>query len=309
MTMTDEHNLHTPVLQREVLSAFQQQPRHPKKILDGTFGRGGHTRALLDHFPGCQVVAFDRDEAALKFGRIQFDTEISANRLFLVHEDFRQVGHSQLGPFDGALFDLGVSSPQFDEAERGFSFQNDGPLDMRMDRRQTLTAAEIINTYSEKEISDIFFKWGEVTHPNRVVRAIVNDRVQDPFTRTRQLSSLIERVEKAGAAKRRSRTRNPRIHWATPYFMALRIAVNMELEGLSEFFENFPEQLENGGRVAVITFHSLEDRIVKWAFRKAETKWGTIINKKVITATEEEIENNPRARSAKLRIFERGERT
>jgi 16S rRNA (cytosine1402-N4)-methyltransferase len=297
--------VHLPVMEKEVVTAFSEQPKTPVKFLDGTFGRGGHTRALLNKFPKAKVFGFDRDAEALEFAKKEFSNEIKADRLAIVHDDFRNFADHNLGPFDGALFDLGVSSPQFDEAERGFSIQNDGPLDMRMDRRQTTTAADIINTSSEKELSDIFFQWGEIRHPNRVVRAIVHDRQTEPFTRTRQLSSLIDRVEKAGLAKKGSR-RGRDTHFATAYFMALRIVVNQELENLAPFFETVPNHIEEGGRVVVISFHSLEDRIIKWVFRSADKVQGRIITKKVVLASDEEIAINPRARSAKLRIFEKG---
>jgi 16S rRNA (cytosine1402-N4)-methyltransferase len=294
-----ETKKHLPVMENEVLKAFSEQTKVPHKFLDGTFGRGGHTRALLKKFPDAKVYGFDRDEEAVAHAKEEFSLEIKENRLSIVHDDFRNFSNHNLGPFDGALFDLGVSSPQFDAAERGFSIQNDGPLDMRMDRRQELTAAEVINTYSEKELSDIFYKWGEIRHPNRVVRAIVHDRSTSPFTRTRQLASLIERVERAGGAKKK-------IHLGTPYFMALRIAVNGELENLAEFFKTVPKYIDDGGRVVVISFHSLEDRIVKWVFRSADKIQGKIITKKVVIPSDEEIEINPRARSAKLRVFEKG---
>jgi 16S rRNA (cytosine1402-N4)-methyltransferase len=297
--MTD---LHKPVLVNEIVETFQEQKLKPQIFLDGTFGRGGHTKVLLENFPDARVFGFDRDEQAHRYAEKAFSTEISQGRLKIIHDDFRSLNSHKIGPFDGAIFDLGVSSPQFDESERGFSFQNDGPLDMRMDQNQATTAAEIVNTSTEKELSDIFFNLGDVRHPNRVVRAIVHDRDENPFTRTRQLASLIERVERAGKSHSRSKER---IHPATSYFMALRIAVNNELENLKEFFESFPENLKDGARVAVISFHSLEDRIVKWTFRGLDKKVGHIINKKVIIAGEEELDRNPRSRSAKLRIFEK----
>jgi 16S rRNA (cytosine1402-N4)-methyltransferase len=297
--------LHVPVLASEVIEAFNEQPRAPMHFLEGTFGRGGHTRLLLNKFPRAKVVSFDRDQSAIDYAKEHFATQIKAGRLKVIHDDFRNVVKHDLGLFDGALFDLGVSSPQFDEAGRGFSFMNEGPLDMRMDRSQELTAAEIVNTYSEKELSDLFYHLGEVRKPNRVVRAIVHDRENELFTNTRQLAGLIERVERAGRRKsgnRRERGNHP----ATNYFMALRIAVNSELEGLPEFLEAMPLGMEPGSRMVVISFHSLEDRIVKNAFKRMHKEFGKIINKKVITAGAVELSTNPRARSAKMRIFEMG---
>ena len=301
---TNQMAEHTPVLQNEVVAAFTEQPRLPEKFFEGTFGRGGHTRLLLQKFPKSKVTSCDRDLQAVKFGEENFKNEISAGRLQIINEDFRNVfagsPRDDLGLFDGVLLDLGVSSPQLDRAERGFSFMHDGPLDMRMDQRQSLTAAQIINEANEKEISDIFFQFGEIRKPNRVVRAIVHDRKTEPFTTTLQLASLISRVERAGGNTGR------RIHPATPYFQALRIAVNRELDDLEPFFENLHLHMEPGSRVVVISFHSLEDRIVKWAFRKMNKKFGRIINKKVMLPGEAEITANPRSRSAKMRIFEMG---
>lgn len=296
---------HVPVLASEVVKAFMEQPRAPQKFFEGTFGRGGHTRLLLDEFPQARVVSFDRDADAVKFAHEKFKNEIATGRFEIVHDDFRNLSsHDSLGLFDGALVDLGVSSPQLENAGRGFSFQHDGPLDMRMDRSQDLTAAEIVNTYEENDLSDIFFQWGEVRRPARVVRAIVHDRETTPFTSTLQLASLISRVERAG---RGGGKKGRRIHPATPYFMALRIAVNRELDDLENFFENtLPLHMEPGGRAIVISFHSLEDRIVKWAFKDMHGKTGKILTKKVIEPSEQEIQNNPRSRSSKMRIFEMG---
>jgi 16S rRNA (cytosine1402-N4)-methyltransferase len=284
---------HKPVLENEVLEAFKNQLL--PLFLDGTFGRGGHARKILEAHIDSNIIAFDRDLAAIAFAGKEFGSYLKCGRLKIINDDFKNLKNHSVGPFDGALLDLGVSSPQLDVAERGFSFMNDGPLDMRMNQDQELLASEIINTYSEKELSDIFYHWGEVRHPNRVVRAIVNDRVERPFTTTRQLASLIERVE--GWKKKGS-------HPATNFFMALRIAVNGELEGLSEFLEAMPLFMNDGARLCVISFHSLEDRIVKNAFRKMHLKQGVMINKKVIIAGEVELSENPRSRSAKLRVFE-----
>ncbi len=289
-------SLHVPVLEREVIRAFCDQPRQPLRFFEGTFGRGGHTKALLDKFPKVCIVGFDKDQEAVKYAEEEYSDYIKANRLKVIHDDFRNLEKHSLGLFDGALFDLGVSSPQFDDAQRGFSFSHDGPLDMRMNLNQTLTAQDTVNQLSEKELSDLFFNWGEVRRPNRVVRAIVHDRKEKPFTTTLQLAGLIARVD----------GRRGRNHPATNYFMALRIYVNRELVGLTEFFESMPAQLERGSRMVVISFHSLEDRIIKNVFRKLDKRDGKIINKKVIMASDDEVSANARARSAKMRIFEKG---
>lgn len=282
---------HNPVLLNEVLQAFEEQPNTPQNILDGTFGRGGHTLALLKKFPHLKITAFDKDPQA-----VEHANKISQDRIRVVHDDFKNLAKHKLGLFDGALFDLGVSSPQFDQAERGFSFQNDGPLDMRMNPEQKISAKEIINEASERELLNIFSEYGEVRKPQRVVSAIIHDRKTTPFETTKQLAGLMQRVDRFKG----------RIHPATQYFMALRIAVNGELEGLGEFLESMPMHMEPGSRLCVISFHSLEDRIIKNTFRKMHMKFGKIINKKVIVANRTEQLENPRSRSAKLRIFETG---
>jgi 16S rRNA (cytosine1402-N4)-methyltransferase len=290
---------HAPVMGAEVVAAFEGQPKKPARIFEGTFGRGGHTSLLLRHFPSATVISFDKDKDAVEYARREFGPMMDAGRFQIIHDDFRNFKNHDLGKFDGALFDLGISSPQVDQADRGFSFLNDGPLDMRMNRSQDLTAANVVNEFTEKELSDLFYHLGEVRHPNRVVRAIVHDRKETPFETTRQLASLIERVDGRGRGRRA-------VHPATNYFMALRIYVNAELEALGDFLESVPQALSDGARMVVISFHSLEDRIVKQAFRKMDGQSGQVINKKVIIAGEAELEANPRARSAKLRIFETG---
>lgn len=194
--------------------------------------------------------------------------------------------------------DLGVSSPQLDDPERGFSFYHDGPLDMRMDPTQGTSAQEIVNTWTEVGLQRVFMELGEIPRPHRVVKAILQDRREKPFTTTSQLSQLIERVEGW-----RKKGRHP----ATQYFLALRLLVNEELDGLKESLPLLMEKaLRPGGRLLVITFHSLEDRIVKNIF-KDRKDLGVPVNKKVIVPSREEILENPRSRSAKLRVFSRGD--
>lgn len=287
--------MHKPVLLNEVIMYASEI--EPLLILDGTFGRGGHTRALLARNTRAQVDAFDQDSEAIAFGRETFADEIAAGRLRLHHRSFHDLGSGEYeGQFNVILLDLGVSSPQLDRAERGFSFYHDGPLDMRMNQSAELTAADVVNTWSQVELIDLFRSYGEIRRPDRVVRALVNDRAEQPFTTTRALAGLIERVE---GWRRKGH------HPATEYFLALRMAVNNELTGLESSLPRLMRALKPGGRLIVITFHSLEDRIIKYAFKET-TELGRPLFKKVITPTREEVLENPRSRSAKLRVFERG---
>lgn len=295
--------LHVPVLLKEILQFVENSSSKICWGLDGTFGRGGHARALLDKFPDLKIWALDKDSQAINFAKENFHNELQQNRLVLTQSDFSlvspELAKTQFVPekFDYILLDLGVSSPQLDEADRGFSFYQDGPLDMRMDQRQELSAFEIVNHFSEGEINDIFKNFGDVRSPFRVTRAIVNDRKNKPFETTQQLSGLIERVE---GWRRKGH------HPATKYFLALRIAVNNELDGVKKVIEPMIKMLNPGGLFLVITFHSSEDRIVKWAFKENQSM-GRILTKKVIQTTDEEIKQNVRARSAKLRVFERSD--
>ena len=295
---------HVPVFLQEILDAFGENREDAAAYLDGTFGRGGHARAVLNKFPSVQLWAFDQDDAAIEHGKINFAKELESGRAHFIHAnyaDFAEASKRTNGfpeKFDLMLLDLGVSSPQLDEAHRGFSFYHDGPLDMRMDRRSETTAAEIVNTWDEQDIARVFIELGEVQRPFRVVRAIVHDRKEKPFETTRQLASLIERVD--GWQKKG-------MHPATRYFMGLRLAVNDELGQLERALPVLIDALADKGRLSVITFHSLEDRIVKNVF-KAHLDKGWLVNKKVIKPTDEETKINPRARSAKLRTFEKGEK-
>jgi 16S rRNA (cytosine1402-N4)-methyltransferase len=290
--------IHIPVLLKEILEMFSTYPKAPEQMFDGTFGRGGHSRALLEAFPSLKVQAVDKDVEAIEYAHKNFKKEIEAQRLRLFQgsfADFVKSPESSKDTYDLMLLDLGVSSPQLDQAQRGFSFYHDGPLDMRMNLSQITTAAEIINEWDEEDLIEIFQKYGEIRSPFRVIRAILNDRHAKPFTSTQQLAGLIERVDGW-----RQKGRHP----ATQYFMALRLKVNQELEHLEQSLEALMQALVPGGVMAVITFHSLEDRIVKTIFRNNE-ELGRPINKKVIVPSDEEEKSNPRSRSAKLRFFRR----
>lgn len=295
----------------EVLEALQPKPGGI--YADGTLGGAGHAAAVLAaSSPTGRLLACDRDGVAL---------EAAAQRLaeFAGRFELRRGNYAELsewipaGSCDGVLLDLGVSSPQLDVAERGFSFQNDGPLDMRMDTRQPVTAATLLNTESAEEIARIFWEYGDERDSRRFARAIVHDRETRPFTTTRQLAELIERLSPRGGRK---------AHPATRVFQALRIAVNDEIGSLERGLDGALKILKPGGRLAVITFHSLEDRVVK-LFGRARARDYTfagtdvpelraprapeikLISRKAIMPSEAELAENPRSRSAQLRVMEK----
>ncbi len=286
--------LHIPVLLSEVLAGLA--PSRGESYLDLTAGYGGHAKAILDVTRNYKnSVLIDRDEFAVEHLKDEFPSEIN-----IMNTDFYsavlqlvECGKS----FDIILADFGVSSPQLDMNERGFSFKNDGPLDMRMDRRQSLTASDVVNKYSERELAEIFVNYGE-EKPGRakmLARAIVHSR---PIKSTKELADII--VGKSKYSK---------IHPATRIFQAIRIVVNDELGEIERTLPLLPKLLNPGGRVGIITFHSLEDRLVKEYFKEAssfgEESELTIVNKKPITADPNELVINPRARSAKLRVAKR----
>lgn len=300
--------LHVPVMLNEILENFAPVAEERKLIsanetsqasglryLDGTFGRGGHFAAVLSKFSIREAVALDRDDDALAFGRERFASEVATSQVRFIKSNYCDFSDLNLGLFDIILLDLGVSSPQLDVAERGFSFYHEGPLDMRMDQSQNLTAAEVVNTFSESELIEVFKELGEINNPFRVVRAIVHDRKEKQFSTTRELAGLIERVDG---------WRQKGFHPATRYFMALRLVVNNELGSVEKAMEPLMRGLAPGGRLAILTFHSLEDRIVKNIFRSMP-ELGEPVSKKVIHPSREEEKENPRARSAKLRVFRR----
>ncbi len=256
--------------------------------LDCTVGGGGHSALILQAAENVRLVGIDRDEMAIAAaGEKLADYQ---NHVTFWRGNFCEYKPSPDLLFDGILADLGVSSTQFDVAERGFSFRESGDLDMRMDNRQTLTAAEIVNYYKEIELANIIFKFGEERLSRRIASQIVEKR---PFKTTLELANAI-------AACVPSSYRHGRIHPATRTFQALRIVVNRELESLEKWLAIAPNWLKTGGKIAVITFHSLEDRIVKHTFREDDRL--QVLTKKVIIATDDENKANPRARSAKLRI-------
>jgi 16S rRNA (cytosine1402-N4)-methyltransferase len=295
---------HTPVLLAEVIAGLA--PRSGGRYLDGTVGGGGHAAAILDvSAPGGQLLGFDADPAALAAAGQRL-ARFGA-RVRLLHGNFgdmQQLARSA-GPeqFDGILLDLGVSSHQLDTPERGFSFLADAPLDMRLDPTAEGTAADLVNELPESELADVIYQYGEERGSRRIARAIVEARRKGRVATTSALAAIVERA--LGG-------RHGKIHPATRTFQALRIATNRELEQLEAALPQAVELLAPGGRLAVIAFHSLEDRIVK-QFLRAESGYGNpggparvrIITKKPIEAAQDETRTNSRARSAKLRIAER----
>jgi 16S rRNA (cytosine1402-N4)-methyltransferase len=287
--------MHVPVMKDEFLAACEQLARSPLWFLDATYGRGGHTRAFHEKYPDAQLVAMDRDPSAIAHAQQSLPQARALQGSFADFEGLKAKHLNGIGPgFDVILMDLGVSSPQLDEAPRGFSFYQSGPLDMRMNPQEPLSAAEIVNSWDAEDLFALFQTKGEIQRPGRVVNAIVEFRRQKPFLTTQELAQLIEKNEGW-----RQRGQHP----ATRFFMALRLEVNQELEQVSQHLSSYIQALAPGGRLIVITFHSLEDRIVKYILKGSVV--GRLVNKKVIKPTREEQLRNPRARSAKMRIFER----
>lgn len=305
---------HLSVMPEEVLRWLQ--PKADGIYLDGTLGGAGHSRLILEAAPGCRLIGLDRDPAALKKGAevlSQYSGQVS-----LQHATFDQAADvlRQLGIdcLDGMLLDLGVSSHQLDTPERGFSFRLDAPLDMRMNPEAGVTAAQVVNQADEEELLRIFFEYGEERFSRRIVRRIVAQRSEAPITRTSELAQLVKDAIPGG-------NRPGRIHPATRVFQALRIHVNQELDQVRDGVAAGLELLKPGGRMVVISFHSLEDRIVKQLFRELAKgctcpprlpicQCNTVPKVKLLTrkgmrASAEEIEINSRSRSAILRVAER----
>lgn len=270
--------------------------------LDCTVGAGGHSRAILDEMRGkVRIIGIDRDEEALKIASQELKeykeqtTLIKANFKDLP----RVIKEENVGLVNGIIYDLGLSSMQLDSQTRGFSFRWTAPLDMRMDSYQALTAAHLVGELSQKELEDILFELGEERWARRIAEFIVEERRQNPIKTT---SNLLEVMRRAVPAKFR---RGRRTHFATRVFQALRIKVNEELENLRVSLSYSFDLLQKEGRVCVISYHSLEDRIVKQKFNEAKEEKLNILTKKVIRPSKKEVRINPRARSAKLRVAER----
>jgi 16S rRNA (cytosine1402-N4)-methyltransferase len=304
---------HTPVLLRETLELLQCAAG--RRYVDATLGLGGHAEAILERIqPDGFLLGLDRDEESLAIARSRLAQYAGMFRL--LHENFKNLplvlNNTGITPVDGILVDLGVSSFQLLSPERGFSFQSDAMLDMRMDKSQRLTAADLINSLAEAQLVQIIQRYGEERYARRIARAIGAARRKGPITRCSQLAELVRRAVPA--------QRIPATHPATRTFQALRIAVNQELDGLDEFIAGSVSFIRPGGRFVVISFHSLEDRIVKRAFRAlagqcvcdrppelcrcSRRPLARLVTHRVIRPGEEEVNLNPRSRSARLRCVE-----
>ena len=306
---------HRPVLLEECIQGLNIRPEGV--YLDGTLGRAGHSREIARRLRGSgRLICVDRDQAALEAARERLGEWM--DRVTLVHSNFDRVDkildELELPGVDGMLFDLGVSSPQLDDGSRGFSYLADAPLDMRMDRSEGLTAAQVVNTWSQEELRRILFQYGEERFAPQIAGAIVRRREERPIETTLELVDIIKGAMPAKALREKQ-------HPAKRSFQAIRIAVNDELSSVERMLRRAVPRLNQGGRLAVITFHSLEDRIVKTVLADfargcicppdfpvcvcGRTPDVRLVNKKPILPSQEEIQNNPRARSAKLRVCEK----
>jgi len=299
-TMADSP-LHKPVMFKEVLSMLNL--KDGMVVLDATLGLGGHSAGIAEKImPHGRLIGMDKDDEALNIARQNL--EPFAKRSCFAHEDFRNLDkvleECGVNLLDAVLFDLGVSSFQLDSASRGFSIKSEGPLDMRMDRNSFISAYDLVNTLTEEEISSILWRFGQERFSYRIAREIVRARKAAPLSSTHQLAELVLR-----ALPYKARFHH-RIHPATRTFQALRIAVNRELDALDEALKKAALFLNKGGRICVISFHSLEDKIVKENFRQlAKTGQFNLVFKKILLPSEEEEKDNPRSRSAKMRVIER----
>ena len=305
---------HKPVLLDACIRALNIRP--DGVYVDGTLGRAGHSLEIARRLTTGRLICIDRDQAAIDAARVRLAPWL--DRVTLVHSNFSELKEvlsaAGVSGADGMLFDLGVSSPQLDDASRGFSYMQDAPLDMRMDTSAPLTAADVVNTWSQEELRRILFEYGEERYAPAIAKAIVRARETAPVSTTLELVEIIKSAMPPAALREKQ-------HPAKRSFQAIRIAVNGELDALPPMLRSAVDALNPGGRLAVITFHSLEDRIVKRALadmargctcppefpvcvcgKKPQVR---LVNRKPITADEAELADNPRARSAKLRVAEK----
>ncbi len=305
---------HVSVLLNECIENMNIKP--DGIYVDGTMGMGGHSYEIASRLTDGRLICIDRDESAIERAGKKLD--VFGERVTLIHGNFSDTAEilEDLGlpGVDGMLFDLGVSSPQLDETERGFSYMSDAPLDMRMDTGDSIKASDVVNGYTEEQLNRIFWEYGEERYARRVSAAIVKYRAEKPVETTLELVGIIKSALPAAALREKQ-------HPAKRCFQAIRIAVNDELGAIARMMETAPDKLNIGGRLCVISFHSLEDRIVKSGITVRENgctcpreapvctcgfvKTLKSVTRKPILPTAEEIENNPRARSAKLRVAER----
>lgn len=300
---------HIPVLFNEVLQSLNIKDGFT--FVDGTLGGGGHTEGILNSAKNVKVIAFDRDKEAITFSKKRL--EKYGDNVTYIHSNYKEITNylkTTGQKVDGILLDLGVSSHQIDDEKRGFSFRMDSKLDMRMNQEDNLTAYDIVNNYKEEDLADIIYNYGEDRLSRKIAKAIVYNR---PIETTFKLKEVVESCVKKFNSKEISSS-------VQRVFQAIRIEVNNELNGLKELFLSFPDVVNSGGRVAIITFHSLEDRIVKQAFQELATNCicppkipicvcnhkakAKIVTKKPIVATTEEQKSNSRSTSAKLRVIE-----
>lgn len=303
--------IHVPVLLEEVIRWLEPHPGG--RYLDATVGLGGHAEEILKQSsPDGILYGLDWDSQALAVARLRLKP--FSDRTILLHGSFKDLDRIAeeygLSELDGLLFDLGLSALQLEDRERGFAFSRDGPLDMRMDRRLKLTASDLVNELSEKELACLLLEFGEERHARRIARRIVQARKKEKIVSTNQLAEIVR-------LSLPPRARHTRIHPATRTFQALRIAVNRELEGLDRSIQIGFGLLRSGGRMAIISYHSLEDRIVKRTLRSLSQSGGLVdilappggkalvLTKKPVTPAAEEVVRNPRSRSAKLRVAEK----
>lgn len=294
-----EKSVHKSVLLKETIDGLNLKDN--SLVLDATFGGGGHSKEILEKYPKVKVVGIDQDKSAWEKAKGKFKG--LEKRITFVNANFRDIDNlKNINEVDGIIFDLGLSSDQLENSGRGFSFMKNEPLLMTMKENplpEDLTAKDIVNNWDEKNLADIIYGYGEERFSRRIARAIVETR------KIKEIKTTVDLVEIIGSSVPTAYKRG-RLHFATKTFQALRIAVNDELGTLQQGLSKAFEILNRGGRMSVISFHSLEDRIVKRFFKQLEKdKKAILINKKPILATKEETNNNPRSRSAKLRILEK----
>lgn len=295
-----ERKFHIPVMVNEVLEYLNLESG--QVILDATVGTGGHALNILEQImPKGKLIALDQDEESLRIAKERLKP--FKERCSFIHSNFSELDsvlkQMDIDKVDGMLFDLGISSFQLDDSGRGFSFKQDGPLDMRLDRGSMVSAYDLLNNLNEEEISKLLWDFGQERWHNRIARFLVQARERQPITTTREFSDLIVRATP-------SRYRHYRIHPATRSFQAVRIAVNRELEVLEKTMNKVFDLLNPGGRICVISFHSLEDRIIKWSFKRAQQNGLIkILTTKPVIPYADEIKDNPSSRSSKLRAAER----